>query len=59
LEDSWVLAAISCETKQIGAGLVSGADACDEVVNNFLMGIATGQSWCLGDSGQTATNGQL
>jgi hypothetical protein len=40
-------AAISCEIKGIDERRFHGADDCDEIVNNALMEIATGQSLCL------------
>ena len=40
-------AAISSETKGIDERHFHGAGNCDEIVNNALMEIATGQSLCL------------
>jgi hypothetical protein len=44
LRVSALRAAISCEIKGIDERQFYGADNCDEIVNNALMEIATGQS---------------
>jgi hypothetical protein len=46
LRASALRAAISCEMMRIDGRQVHDADGCDEIVNNALMEIATGQSSC-------------
>ncbi len=46
LRASALRAAISCEMSRIDERQFRGVDHCDEIVNNALMEIATGQSSC-------------
>ena len=50
-------AAISCEIKGIDERQFHGTGFCDEIVNNALMEIATGQSFVFAVSGGDDENG--